>query len=109
MEAQIALVISLVAIVRKYIPAIDGWKVLPVAALAAALVVLGGALPLPWGSPILKGLMLFVGAFGGTAFVQSLADRHAAKLGEQLGRNTLPPSEPSEPVVPASPPAPPAG
>lgn len=99
MEAQIAMVVALVAIARKYLPGIDGWKVLPVALAAAAVVVLGATLPLQWGSPIAKGLMLFIGAFGGTAFVQGLADRHADGLGKSIAANTVPPPAPIVAVV----------
>lgn len=87
MDMQIAMVIALVALVRKYAPSVDGWRVLATAAAAAALVMTASSLPLPWGAPILKGLMVLLGACGGTAFVQGLTDRHAVAVGKSLASN----------------------
>ena len=88
---QVALVVALVALVRKYVPKVDGWIVLVLGVACTGLVVFASMVP---ASMWMRALQVLVGALGGTAFVGQLADRHAEAVGNAVasGNSIAPPA-----------------
>jgi hypothetical protein len=79
------LVVALTAIVRQYLRAVDGWRVLLVAAGATGVVVAASMFATQY-PQLMTGLAVFVTAFGGHAAVKQLSDGHAEAVGEAVGR-----------------------
>jgi len=106
--AKIALVVSLVALARRYVPSIDGWKVLVAGAVATALVVAAEyfAPHFPMGT---QALAVLLGALGGTAFISQKLTAHADAVGEAVGRASLVPQDATTTPVVLTAPLPPPG
>lgn len=85
MGSQVALVVALVALIRKYVPKVDGAVVLVVGAVVTALIV-SASLVQDRFPMMLRGVQVLIGALGGTAFAQQMSDRHADAVGEAVGR-----------------------
>jgi hypothetical protein len=72
MDAEsIALVVASVAALRARVPRLDGWLVLPVAAIVTALVVLATGSG-PWVEQLKRGVLTWIGAIGSTAMLTNV-------------------------------------
>lgn len=82
METQILMTVALVAMVRHYIPKIDGGFVLLLGILAAAAVVFAGAGDFAghWMELAQRAVLVTVGALGGVKVADRLVDRHASAV-----------------------------